>query len=313
MIICWCCMVRASRLEPVNLRDSLLAALVATIWGFNFVVIDWGMEGVPPLLFAAVRFTAVLLPALFLVRRPDAPWRVILGCGCLHVAGTVRLPLRVDGRRHAAGAGRPRAAGAGRPHHRHRGRRAPRGPHHRPGRRGGARHPRTRRRRRRSWWRRTARGARAVPAGRAVLGLRQRDRAGRGRVRRAVAHRVVGPGRPGAAAGAVPAGGRAGGGRDGARRLLLAGRCLDALHRGPRVAGRVRDLHRACWRAGRPARWCRGSCSPRSSRWSRPGCCSARPPTRPRPAAACSCSWALSSPCAPGDRWRGSPRTSSPC
>ena len=65
----------------VNLRDSLLAALVATIWGFNFVVIDWGMEGVPPLLFAAVRFTAVLLPAILLVRRPDAPWRVIIGVG----------------------------------------------------------------------------------------------------------------------------------------------------------------------------------------------------------------------------------------
>ena len=29
----------------VNRRDSSLAALVATIWGFNFVVIDWGMNG----------------------------------------------------------------------------------------------------------------------------------------------------------------------------------------------------------------------------------------------------------------------------
>ena len=37
----------------MNRRDSLLAALVATIWGFNFVVIDWGMDGIPPLLFVA--------------------------------------------------------------------------------------------------------------------------------------------------------------------------------------------------------------------------------------------------------------------
>ncbi len=65
----------------MNTRDSLLAALVATVWGFNFVVIDWGMHDVPPLLFAAVRFTLVLLPAVFLVRRPSAPWPTILAVG----------------------------------------------------------------------------------------------------------------------------------------------------------------------------------------------------------------------------------------
>ncbi|MGZ4487782.1 MAG: EamA family transporter, partial [Nocardioides sp.] len=62
-------------------RDSLLAALVATIWGFNFVVIDWGMHDVPPLLFVALRFTAVVLPAVLVVPRPDAPWRVVAAVG----------------------------------------------------------------------------------------------------------------------------------------------------------------------------------------------------------------------------------------
>lgn len=65
----------------MSLRDSLLAALVATLWGFNFVVIDWGMEGVPPLLFVAIRFTAVVLPAVFLIRRPEAPWRTVAAVG----------------------------------------------------------------------------------------------------------------------------------------------------------------------------------------------------------------------------------------
>ena len=65
----------------MNLRDSLLAALVATIWGFNFVVIDWGMHGTPPLLFAAVRFTLVVAPAVFLVPRPAARWRTVAGVG----------------------------------------------------------------------------------------------------------------------------------------------------------------------------------------------------------------------------------------
>ena len=65
----------------MNRRDSLLAALVATIWGVNFVVIDWGMDGVPPLLFAAVRFAVVVFPAILFVRRPQAPWPVVAGVG----------------------------------------------------------------------------------------------------------------------------------------------------------------------------------------------------------------------------------------
>lgn len=63
------------------MRDSLRAALVTTIWGINFLVIGWGMTGVPPLTFAAIRFTVVLVPAMFFVPKPDAPWRTILGVG----------------------------------------------------------------------------------------------------------------------------------------------------------------------------------------------------------------------------------------
>lgn len=62
-------------------RDSLLAALVASVWGFNFVVIAWGMEDVPPLLFAAMRFTVVVFPAILFVRRPEAPWRAVAAVG----------------------------------------------------------------------------------------------------------------------------------------------------------------------------------------------------------------------------------------
>jgi O-acetylserine/cysteine efflux transporter len=87
MIIRWRFIVLHPRMEAVNLRDSLLAALVATLWGFNFVVIDWGMDGVPPLLFAAVRFSAVVVPAVFFVRRPDAPWRTIAAVGAFMSLG----------------------------------------------------------------------------------------------------------------------------------------------------------------------------------------------------------------------------------
>jgi O-acetylserine/cysteine efflux transporter len=91
MIDRWCFMIWFGRLVRVNRRDSLLAALVATIWGLNFVVIDWGMHDVPPLLFAAIRFTAVVLPAVFLVPRPAAPWRVV-AFGVLYVAMAAGMP-----------------------------------------------------------------------------------------------------------------------------------------------------------------------------------------------------------------------------
>lgn len=68
---------------PVSTRDMIAASFVALIWGVNFVVIDLGMDGVPPLLFVAIRFTLVLLVGLLLVRRPDVPWPTLLGVGAL--------------------------------------------------------------------------------------------------------------------------------------------------------------------------------------------------------------------------------------
>ncbi len=50
-----------------------LAVLIAAIWGFNFTVIRTGLDGMPPLLLNALRFTLAGLPALFLPR-PAMPW-----------------------------------------------------------------------------------------------------------------------------------------------------------------------------------------------------------------------------------------------
>lgn len=81
MIICWCFTVARDRMGHMSRRDSLLAAVVATIWGFNFVVIDWGMHDVPPLLFVALRFLLVVMPAIFLVPRPAASWSRVAAVG----------------------------------------------------------------------------------------------------------------------------------------------------------------------------------------------------------------------------------------
>ncbi len=94
-------MVRCRRLGAVSRRDNALAALVATLWGLNFLAIDLGMGEVPPLVFLALRFVAVVLPAVFLVPRPAVSWRVLGAVGLfmsgghfgfLYVAMGVGLP-----------------------------------------------------------------------------------------------------------------------------------------------------------------------------------------------------------------------------
>jgi O-acetylserine/cysteine efflux transporter len=62
-------------------RHALAAVAVAVIWGANFVVIDAGLHDMPPLTFVALRFVAVLVPAIFFVKKPDARWRDILLIG----------------------------------------------------------------------------------------------------------------------------------------------------------------------------------------------------------------------------------------
>jgi len=67
-----------------------LAAGVAAAWGFNFLVIDWGMHGIPPLLFVAIRFAAVGAFAV-IVPRPAASWATIVGVGIFMSLGQFGL------------------------------------------------------------------------------------------------------------------------------------------------------------------------------------------------------------------------------
>ncbi|ARU51944.1 EamA family transporter [Cellulosimicrobium cellulans] len=73
------------------LRSSLLALLVAVVWGVNFVVIDLGLGDMPPTLFVALRFLVVLVPAIFLVPRPRARWRDVLLVGAFMSLGQFGL------------------------------------------------------------------------------------------------------------------------------------------------------------------------------------------------------------------------------
>jgi O-acetylserine/cysteine efflux transporter len=73
------------------LRHVLLAVAVAATWGLNFVVIDVGLEEVPPLLLCALRFALVGVPLAFFVERPPVPWRLLVAIGV--ALGVVKFGL----------------------------------------------------------------------------------------------------------------------------------------------------------------------------------------------------------------------------
>ena len=85
-IIRWYFIVCRRSVSRMNRRDTLLVVPVATLWGFNFVVIDWGMGTVPPLLFAAIRFSVVSV-ACFFVKRPPVPFRTVAAVGAFMSLG----------------------------------------------------------------------------------------------------------------------------------------------------------------------------------------------------------------------------------
>ncbi|MDX2728269.1 MULTISPECIES: EamA family transporter [Streptomyces] len=68
-----------------------LAALVAAVWGVNFVVIEVGLGHFPPLLFSALRFLVAALPAVFFVGRPKVAGKWIVGVGL--VLGVAKFGL----------------------------------------------------------------------------------------------------------------------------------------------------------------------------------------------------------------------------
>ncbi|MGH6993194.1 MAG: EamA family transporter [Caulobacteraceae bacterium] len=60
---------------------ALLAFAAAAVWGSNFVVIKIGLEALPPLFFAALRFALAFFPAVLFVPRPKAPLARLAGFG----------------------------------------------------------------------------------------------------------------------------------------------------------------------------------------------------------------------------------------
>ncbi|MGW2558999.1 EamA family transporter [Streptomyces sp. NPDC001514] len=80
-----------------------LAALVAAVWGVNFVVVEIGLQHFPPLLFSALRFLVAALPAVFFVGRPKVAWKWVIAVGL--VLGVAKFGLLFTGMNEGAPAG----------------------------------------------------------------------------------------------------------------------------------------------------------------------------------------------------------------
>ncbi|UJJ31752.1 EamA family transporter [Halopseudomonas maritima] len=65
-------------MSPADLGRALIVIL---LWGLNFVVIKIGLDGLPPMLLGATRFTLAAIPAVFFIRRPKVPLRWLLAYG----------------------------------------------------------------------------------------------------------------------------------------------------------------------------------------------------------------------------------------
>lgn len=82
-------------------KDLLLALLVVVVWGANFTVIRLGLDGVPSMLLVALRYTLVVFPAMFFIKKPNLEWKYIMlygftvgvgQFGCLFYAMEIGMP-----------------------------------------------------------------------------------------------------------------------------------------------------------------------------------------------------------------------------
>ncbi len=67
----------------ITMLHSLLAVAVTFVWGANFAAIDAGLNELPPLLCAALRFALVVFPALLFVPWPSGQGRTVIATGVL--------------------------------------------------------------------------------------------------------------------------------------------------------------------------------------------------------------------------------------
>ncbi|WP_432723868.1 EamA family transporter [Jeongeupia wiesaeckerbachi] len=82
----------------MKMRDVLAAILVTGVWGVNFSVIKLGLNTLDPFVLAGLRFLFCAIPAVFFIRKPDVPMKVVALYGVLFgvgLWGMVNLGVRL--------------------------------------------------------------------------------------------------------------------------------------------------------------------------------------------------------------------------
>jgi len=63
-----------------------LTLLVVVIWGVNFLFVKIGLEEVSPFLLCSIRFLLASVPAVFFIKWPDEPFKLVAGYGLIMFA-----------------------------------------------------------------------------------------------------------------------------------------------------------------------------------------------------------------------------------
>lgn len=68
------------------LHHFFLTLLVILVWGFNFVVIKIGLNTIPPIFLVFARFFFTCFPAIFFIKKPKVPLRLLISYGIVMFA-----------------------------------------------------------------------------------------------------------------------------------------------------------------------------------------------------------------------------------
>lgn len=61
-------------MNQMNKKDILLAVMVILLWGVNFYFIRLGVQELSPMVLGLLRFVCLLVPAVFIIKRPAVAW-----------------------------------------------------------------------------------------------------------------------------------------------------------------------------------------------------------------------------------------------
>lgn len=62
-------------------KHVFYAVLISLIWGINFSISKLGLNELPPFLFAGLRFFMTAIPLLFICKKPNIPYSLLVGIG----------------------------------------------------------------------------------------------------------------------------------------------------------------------------------------------------------------------------------------